>query len=137
MYTIDMKAKRIVLWVFSVILVWSMLRMPAGAASPFDGCNPADSADPQINTALGCVPVRIDSFVQWLLPFVFGIGGGISFLLMVYGFIVVATSGGDPKKAQGGQETISSAITGLLVCIFGLFILRLIAIDILHIPGIF
>lgn len=106
------------------------------AVDPFDGCNPAGSDNPQINTALGCIPVKIEDFVTWLLPYLFGIVGGISFLLMVYGFILLSTSKGDPKVVQGARETISSAITGLLVSIFALFLLRLIAVDILQIPGI-
>ena len=95
----------------------------------------ADSASPKINTALGCVPVKMSEFVGWLLPWMFGILGGISFMLMVYGFIQISTSGGDPKATQGAQETITSAITGLLFAIFGLFILRLIVQGILVIPG--
>jgi hypothetical protein len=96
----------------------------------------ADSLHPQINTALGCIPVEMGPFVQWLLPKFFSIAGGIAFLLMIYGFILISTSGGDPKKVEGARETITSAITGLLFSIFSLFILRLIAVDILHIPGI-
>jgi len=100
--------------------------------------NPSDTPDlsnPKVYTALGCVPVKVDKFVAWLLPFVFGIAGGVAFLLMVGGFIQIATSKGDPKAMQAGRETVSSAITGLLVSVFALFILRLVAIDILHIPG--
>ena len=48
----------------------------------------------------------------------------------------MSTSGGDLKKVEGAKETITSAITGLLLSIFALFILRLIAVDILKIPGI-
>ena len=92
--------------------------------------------DPWISTALGCIPVRMDSFAAWLLPFIFGIAGGISFILMVYGFISLALSQGDPKAVQGAQETITSAITGLLVSIFSIFLLRLIAVGILKIPGL-
>lgn len=95
----------------------------------------AGSADPRINTALGCVPVKIDSFVTWLLPTLFGVAGGIAFLLMVYGFISLATSGGQPDKVKGAKETITSAITGLVVSIFSLFILRLIMVDIIKLPG--
>lgn len=106
------------------------------AVDPFcPGFGPG-SANPKIDTALGCVPVKIEGFVTWLLPILFGIVGGISFLLMVYGFILLSTSKGDPKVVQGARETISSAITGLLVSIFALFLLRLIAVDILQIPGI-
>jgi len=112
------------------------MKVNALAVDPFCSGSGAASADPKIDTALGCVPVRMDSFITWLLPKLFGIVGGISFLLMVYGFILMSTSKGDPKVVQGARETITSAITGLLVSIFALFILRLIAVDILQIPGI-
>jgi len=120
----------------ALILAWKNLTTKVLAVDPFAGCSPASSGSPSINTALGCIPVRVDDFMTWFLPKVFGIAGGISFLLMVYGFILMSTSGGDPKKAQGAQETVTSAITGLLVSIFALFLLRLIAVNILHIPGI-
>ena len=94
------------------------------------------STDPWINTAIGCIPASINGFVKWLLPTLFGIAGGIAFLLMIYGFILMATSGGDPKKFQGAKETVTSAITGLLFSIFSLFIARLIILDILKIPGL-
>ena len=92
--------------------------------------------DKEIDTALGCIPTTISGFVKKFLPILFGISGGISFLLMVFGFITIASSGSDEKKLQGAKETITSAITGLLVSIFALFILKLIAADILKIPGI-
>jgi hypothetical protein len=91
---------------------------------------------PCINTALGCIPPDIDKFAPWFLQIIFGIAGGIAFLLMVYGFILMATSSGDEKKLQGAKETVTSAITGLLVSIFALFLFRLVAVDILKIPGI-
>ncbi len=120
---------------FTMFLVSGKMGI-ALATDPFSGCASAPSGGPQVNTALGCVPVEMGDFIGWLLPKMFGIVGGISFLLMVYGFIIIATSAGDPKKVQGGKETVTSAITGLLVSIFSLFILRLIAVNILHIPGI-
>lgn len=88
-----------------------------------------------VDTALGCVPTNASGFTGWLMTFVFGIAGGIAFLLMVWGFILIATSGGDEKKVAGAKETITSAIIGLAFCIFSIFILRLIALDILNIPG--
>jgi len=99
--------------------------------NPFAGCTSSS-----INTALGCIPVEMEKFVPWLLTWLFGVAGGIAFLLMAYGFILIATSAGDEKKVQGARETITSAIIGLLVCIFAIFILRLIAVNILQIPGI-
>ncbi len=103
----------------------------AASYNPFAGCG-----SNSVSTSLGCIPMTTDLFVPWLLKYIFGIAGGIAFLLMAYGFILMATSSGDEKKVQGAKETITSALTGLLVCIFGLFILRLIAVNILQIPGI-
>jgi hypothetical protein len=87
-------------------------------------------------TALGCVPFTVDGFATWFLKILFGVAGGIAFLLMIYGFTLMATSSGDEKKLQGAKETLTSAITGLLVSIFALFIFRLIAVNILQIPGL-
>jgi len=109
----------------------SFFKKTVFAYDPFAGC-PAT----EINTALGCIPVEMEKFVPWLLSWLFGVAGGIAFLLMSYGFILIATSAGDEKKVQGAKETITSAVTGLLVCIFAIFILRLIAVNILQIPGI-
>ena len=132
-----MKGRKLMTVLTVVMVMWQTAVVKVMAAvDPFAGCNSASSNNPSINTALGCVPVEMGAFMEWLLPYLFGIAGGIAFLLMVYGFILMATSSGDPKKTQGAQETVTSAIIGLLISIFALFLLRLIAVDILHIPGI-
>lgn len=132
----------LVVLVVGVVVFLGAVRNPVLALGAKTFCDDGDNAveDPVIDnvriyTALGCVPAEMDKFVGWLLPILFGISGGIAFLLMVYGFIMMGMSGGDPKKVAGAQETVSSAITGLLLSIFALFILRLIAVDILQIPG--
>ena len=90
-----------------------------------------------INTAIGCIPIDSGtSFAQWFLPRLLGMMGGIAFLLMLYGGFLMITSSGDPEKIKAGQETISSAIAGLVFAIFSLFVLRFIGIDILEIPGL-
>lgn len=125
---------RRILVVFALIA--AVFGISKNDALAYDPSCSTTGGDVGVSTSLGCIPVEADKFVAWLLPFVFGIAGGISFLLMVYGFFLMTTSSGDPKAIQGAQETITSAITGLLICIFALFILRLIAVDILKIPGI-
>lgn len=119
-------------WLFVATLLMNATTPVWAATGAF--CSTGNN--PQVNTAFGCVPVTMNAFVPWVLKFTIGIAGGIAFLLMVYGFILLTTSGGDPKKVAGAQETITSAITGLLLSIFGLFLLRLIAQGILKIPGI-
>ena len=121
-------------WIFLLFLFQSVFFSPQpilAAETPFGACG-----DTKMDTALGCVPVQIGPFVTWLSGWVFGVTGGIAFLMMVYGFFLMATSSGDPKAIQGAQETVTSAISGLALSIFGVFILRLIALDILQIPGL-
>ncbi|MFA7301483.1 MAG: hypothetical protein WC069_04190 [Candidatus Shapirobacteria bacterium] len=115
-------------WIFFLLSL--LFPKSAFAANPFCAGNTS------IDTALGCIPVEIGPFTTWLSTWIFGVAGGIAFLMMVYGFFLMATSSGDPKAVQGAKETITSAIQGLLVSIFGVFILRLIALNILQIPGL-
>lgn len=90
----------------------------------------------QINTAIGCVPFGDqNALVGFILKWALGIGGGIAFLLILVAGFQIMTSRGDPKRLQGGQELMTSAIAGLLLMIFSIFILRLIGVDILNIPG--
>jgi len=92
--------------------------------------------NPYIRTALGCIPISMNGFISWIVPNLFGIIGGIAFLIMIYGFIMMSASDGDPKKAQAAKETITAAITGLLLSIFAIFLVRLIMLYILKLPGV-
>ncbi|SRR5260221_477852 len=87
-----------------------------------------------IDTAIGCIPfgdqnALIGFFLKWGV----GIGGGIAFLLILIAGFQIMTSRGDPKKLQAGQELMTSAISGLLLLIFSLVILRIIGLDVLGI----
>lgn len=62
-------------------------------------------------------------------------GGGIAFLLSVWGGITILLAAGNPEKINEGKEIIGSAITGLLFIILSVFLLRLIGFDILQLPG--
>jgi hypothetical protein len=89
-------------------------------------------------TALGCIEIGSDSlndFVGWVLSRVIFVASGIAFLLMVYGAIQIITSSGSPDQVKAGKELITGAVAGLILIILTLFILRLIGVDILHIPG--
>src|SRR6185369_8670552 len=89
-----------------------------------------------INTAIGCVPVLDQTaFITWLLGWSLGIGGGIAFLLILYAGFQIMTSSGDPKKLQAAKELLTSALGGLILLIFSVFVLRFIGVDILMIPG--
>jgi hypothetical protein len=91
----------------------------------------------EVDTAIGCIPFTSNSALNtYLLTWAIGIAGGIAFLLIVYASFMISTSAGDPKKLQAGKELLTAAISGLLLLIFSVFILRTIGVEILNIPGL-
>jgi len=70
-----------------------------------------------------------------MLPIAMGLGGIVAFILIIFGAFQIILSGGNPDRVKAGKEMITSAIAGLLLIIFSVFILRLIGHDILDIPG--
>jgi len=73
--------------------------------------------------------------VNKIVNYSMGIGGIIAFLLIVFGGFQIILSAGNPDRVKAGKEMITSAIAGLLLIIFSVFILRVIGYDILRIPG--
>ena len=89
-----------------------------------------------IDTAIGCIPIGSgQEFTEFILKWAFGIGGGVAFLLILYAGFIIMTSAGDHKRLQAGRELLTSAISGLVLLIFSVFILRLIGVDVLALPG--
>ncbi len=105
----------------------------AGANS--SACNDCMSDGTGVWTALGCIQTNPSQFIGSILGIGIGIGGGIAFLLILFGGFQILTSAGNPEKLNAGKELATSAIAGLLIIIFSIFILRLIGVTILHIPG--
>lgn len=92
-------------------------------------------SDKGVNTAIGCIPITPSGFITKFLGLGTGIAGGIAFLLILFGGFQILTSAGNPEKLNGGRELVSAAISGLLLIIFSLFLLRLIGFSILGLPG--
>lgn len=85
-------------------------------------------------TGLGfCNDLPASELVSTVLTIAIGIGGGIAFLLLIYGGFRLVSSQGDPKALQDARSIITSAISGLLFIVFAVFILRLIGVSILGI----
>ena len=90
----------------------------------------------KIPTAIGCIDyTNTISLTKSFLTFSLEIGGGIAFLLMIFGSFMIITSSGNPERQQAGKEMISSAIMGLLLILMSVFILQLIGVKILVLPG--
>ncbi|HEX6977126.1 MAG TPA: pilin [Patescibacteria group bacterium] len=90
-----------------------------------------------INTAIGCIPFGDSTkLISFFLGWGMGIAGGIAFLLILFAGFQIMTSRGDPNRLKAGQELLTSAIAGLILLIFSIFILRVIGVDILQIKEI-
>jgi hypothetical protein len=98
-------------------------------------CNSCMSSGKNVWTAFGCLPTDSGKFAEMLLKYGVGIAGGIAFLLIIMGGFKIVMSMGNPEKVNEGKELVTSAIVGLLFIIFSIFLLRLIGVDILGIPG--
>jgi len=119
--------RKIILSLFLFLSILSTSVRPTLAQLNTGGCG-GDS----IETAIGCIPVGdTNSFMGWILGWAVGVGGGIAFLLIVYASIMIMTSQGMPDRLKAGQELLTSAISGLIMLIFSVFILKFIGIDIL------
>lgn len=84
-----------------------------------------------INTALGSVPTDPAPLAAWVLSKAVGMAGGVAFLLMLYGSFLFLISAGDQNKLQEATDVIMSAIAGLLMILFSIFLLNLIGVQIL------
>ena len=92
-----------------------------------------DNGKTGIQTAIGCVPVldNTNDFLSFVLRWAVGVGGGIAFLLILYAGFMIMSSSGNPERLKAGQELLTSALAGLILLIFSIFILRFIGVDIL------
>lgn len=90
-----------------------------------------------INTAIGCFPAdSTNDMLVFILRWALGVAGGIAFLLIIFSAFLIMSSGGNAEKVKSGRELLTAALTGLVVLIFSVFILDLIGLRILQIPGL-
>jgi hypothetical protein len=86
-------------------------------------------------TALGCVKTEPAKIISSTVGVTVGLGGGISLLLMAYGAYQMITSGGNPEKLKQGRERFLAAAIGLTFITLAVFLLQIIGVDILNLPG--
>lgn len=107
-----------------------------GTNNPFKEDSPTCPDGNSINTAIGCIPINnTDEFISFVLRWAVGVGGGIAFLLIVLAGFQIMTSSGNPDRLKAGQELMTSAIAGLILLIFSVFVLKIIGVDILGLPS--
>jgi len=104
--------------------------------------NPCDSpgqgeCTERLYTAIGCIPITDkNAFAGFLLRWGIGLAGGIAIILIIYAAFMIITSAGNPQRLQAGKELLTAAIMGVILLLFGAYILNLIGVTILKIPGL-
>ncbi len=88
-----------------------------------------------IPTAIGNICPTTEALFASFFRIGIGVAGGIAFLLIVFGGFKIITSAGNPEQMNEGKEVVTSAIAGLLLIIFSVFLLKIIGVDILRLPG--
>lgn len=88
-----------------------------------------------IDTALGCIPYTTQEFGPALLGFLSTIVGAIALAIMLFSTIQIISSGGDAEALKKGKELFTGAVTGLLFIIFSVTLLKIIAGDVIKLPG--
>lgn len=96
--------------------------------------DPTPFVHPSGTDLTGDLSDRTKTIVNLAVNFGIGIAGGVAFLMLIYGGFKFIFSLGNPENIQQGREFITSAIIGLLVIVFSVFLLRLIGISILGLP---
>lgn len=95
-------------------------------------------------TMIGCVKTNLGSFqkegaaasvVQTLLDFLFKIIGGIALIYFIYGTSIIMTSQANPERLNYGKRVVWGAIVGLIFSLSAVFLVNLLANNILRIPG--
>lgn len=86
-------------------------------------------------TALGCIDAAPQGLVNYVFSLGIGLAGGIALMCIIYSAIKMQTSMGSSDVLESSRELLTSCITGLILIIFSVFILRVIGVDILRIPG--
>ena len=87
-------------------------------------------------TGMGCLPLDLGTLIgSFVLTTGMGVGGGFALLCIIYAAFMMQSSQGNPEKLKKAQEMITSCIMGLMLIIFSVFIMKLIGVNILRIPG--
>lgn len=129
----DKKHKSILTYLIAPALLLTFHFSPF--ASPVFAIDPTCNGGTGIDTALGCMPFETTGFTTSLLSFLAGTAGAISLILMLVATIQIMTGGDNAEQVKKGKELFTGAITGLLFIIFSVTLLKIIAGDIIKLPG--
>lgn len=88
-----------------------------------------------VNTVFGCITNPATDVFGHIVQIASAMAGGISFLLILFGSFQILISAGKPERLAAGQELVTSAVTGLLLILFSVFILSFLGVQLFQLPG--
>jgi hypothetical protein len=88
-------------------------------------------------TALGCLQTDTSALIPDLIRILMGLAGFLLFIQIIIGASEIIFGGGEPAKVANAQKRITNSIIAILFIIFGVTILQVIGVQILHLPGFF
>lgn len=89
----------------------------------------------EADSAIGGISTDPVGFIKKLFAVLLSLAGGVVVIMLILSGYKLMMSSGNPEKVKEAQESITSAIVGLLFIIFSLVILQFIGVDLLHLPG--
>lgn len=89
----------------------------------------------QTATELGCIPNDVGGFVSKFYGIGLGIVGILALFGIIYGGYKLTMSSGNPMEIKTGRSYIMYSIIGIILAIFATILLKVIGVDVLHIPG--
>lgn len=110
--------------------VTTCANLPGGCPNPAIGpfC---DANRTQVRTALGCIDIfglrGFTNIVNWAT----GIGGTITFILIIISALMITTAQGDPKRVKAGQELLTAAIAGFVLIALSVVIFNFLGVNVL------
>lgn len=116
--------------IFLLLSVFLSLVLSSPITSVFAAC-PTN----QVETGIGCVPTDAPGLAAFLVKLIVGIAGGVTLLLLIAGGAQYISSSGDPDSIDEAKEKITAAVSGILLIILSLVVLKVLGVDILGLPG--
>lgn len=101
----------------------------------YDDCIACSQREEYKWTVFGCLPASPGGFVQTVLKVITSLVGGVAFLALLYGGGIILTSSGNPERLEAGKSMLRSAIIGILLVIFAVFILKFLGVVVFDLPG--
>ncbi|MBI2021429.1 hypothetical protein HYS93_00930 [Candidatus Daviesbacteria bacterium] len=115
---------------FVIILVIFLTPQSILAESPSP--NPSPTCAP---TELGCIPQDPFGFTSTIYGIGLGFIGTVALFFIIYGGYLILTSKGDSTQLARGRSYIISAIIGIIMAVSGFAIYRIVAVDVVKLPG--